>query len=285
MKKALALLFVILSVVSFAETKVLYNKKITKNNPKMKIMTYNIAAGANNFKVDLKVTAETIKKVNPDIITIQEVDRNTNRSGKIDQAQILADLTGYNMVFGKTIDHDGGDYGIAILSKHPILSQQSLILPSFPNGDTTSPGYEQRIALVTQIEVSGFEVPITFINTHLDWHEDPAVRLQQIRTINEITLDMRGIKILAGDFNDTVNSVIGKEMERYWVSVFDDKIDHRTWPAVNPEVAIDQIYLNKAQVWEAKTYVPNKENEKDGIQWNKVSDHIPVIVDLKLLEQ
>lgn len=251
----------------------------------MKIMTYNIAAGANNFKVDLKVTAETIKKVNPDIIAIQEVDRNTNRSGKIDQAQILADLTGYNMVFGKTIDHDGGDYGIAILSKHPILSQQSLILPSFPNGDTTSPGYEQRIALVTQIEVPGFEVPITFINTHLDWHEDPAVRLQQIRTINEITLDMRGIKILAGDFNDTVNSVIGKEMERYWVSVFDDKIDHRTWPAVNPEVAIDQIYLNKAQVWEAKTYVPNKENEKDGIQWNKVSDHIPVIVDLKLLEQ
>lgn len=30
MKKVLALLFVILSVVSFAETKVLYNKKITK---------------------------------------------------------------------------------------------------------------------------------------------------------------------------------------------------------------------------------------------------------------
>ena len=67
MKKALALLFVILSVVSFAETKVLYNKKITKNNPKMKIMTYNIAAGANNFKVDLKVTAETIKNYNIEV--------------------------------------------------------------------------------------------------------------------------------------------------------------------------------------------------------------------------
>ena len=50
MKKALALLFVILSVVSFAETKVLYNKKITKNNPKMKIMTYNIAAFQSRFK-------------------------------------------------------------------------------------------------------------------------------------------------------------------------------------------------------------------------------------------
>ena len=64
------------------------------------------------------------------------------------------------MVFGKTIDHDGGDYGIAVLSKYPILSQQSLVLPSFPNGDKTNSAYEQRIALITQIEVPGFEVPI-----------------------------------------------------------------------------------------------------------------------------
>lgn len=283
MKKLAALLLIILSAISFADTKVLYNKKITKNHPTMRIMTYNIAAGANNFKVNLEATADAIKKVNPDIIAVQEVDRNTNRSGNIDQARILADLLQYNMVFGKTIDHDGGDYGIAVLSKYPILSQESIILPSFPNGDTTSDGYEQRIALVTKVDVPGFEVPITFINTHLDWHEDPTVRLAQVRKIDEVTLDMRGIKLLVGDFNDTVNSVIGRNMERYWVSVFDDKIDHRTWPAVNPEVAIDQVYLNKAQVWKAKTVVPNDGTEQFGVQWNEVSDHIPVIVDLKLL--
>lgn len=87
-----------------------------------------------------------------------------------------------------------GDYGIAILSKYPILSQQSLVLPSFPNGDTTSPGYEQRIALVTQIEVPDLKCNNIYY-THLDWHEDPTVRLQQVRTINEITLDMRNKNI------------------------------------------------------------------------------------------
>ena len=169
------------------------------------------------------------------------------------------------------------------MSKHPIVSNEIIKLPY--TNTLTKKEEEPRIALVTKVDVPGFEVPITFINTHLDWHEDPNIRLQQVRTINEVTLDMRGIKILAGDFNDTLNSVIGKEMERYWTTVFNGKIDHRTWPAINPEVAIDQIFLNNAQVWKIeKVYVPNTGTEKDA-DWKTVSDHIPVIVDLKLLEQ
>ena len=283
MKKLFILLILVLSCFIYGEEKVLYNKVITNSNPKIRVATYNIAAGANNFKVDLKLTAETIKKINPDIIAIQEVDRNTERSGRTDQIKVLSELTGYNYVYGKTIDFQGGEYGIAVLSKHPIVSNEIIKLP-YTNTDTKKEE-EPRIALVTKVDVPGFEVPVTFINTHLDWHEDPNIRLQQVRTINEVTLDMRGIKILAGDFNDTLNSVIGREMERYWTTVFDGKTDHRTWPAVNPEVAIDQIFLNNAQVWKVeKVYVPNTGTEKD-TDWKTVSDHIPVIVDLKLLEQ
>ena len=92
MKKLFILLILVLSCFIYGEEKVLYNKVITNSNPKIRIATYNIAAGANNFKVDLKLTANAIKKINPDIIALQEVDRNTERSGKIDQIKILSEL-------------------------------------------------------------------------------------------------------------------------------------------------------------------------------------------------
>ncbi len=278
MKKILAFLFLIVSVMSFASDKVLMNEKVKGKKPALKVMTYNIAAGANNFKVDLKKTAEAIKAIDADIIGIQEVDRLTNRSGKVDQAQVLANLTGYNLVFGKTIDFDGGEYGIAILSKHKIESHYQINLPG---------GDEQRIALIAKVEVPGFEVPITYINTHLDWHENPEVRMGQIYAIDEHTLDLRGIKILGGDFNDTLNSEVIKHLHRYWTPVISKKHDYRTWPAVNPEVGLDYIFTNHAQKWEVETYIPNtdKAMKKDGIEWNKVSDHIPVVTVLKLIEK
>jgi endonuclease/exonuclease/phosphatase family metal-dependent hydrolase len=255
----------------------LFNKVLINSNPKIRVATYNILAGAGN----LNLIAEAIQKINPDIIALQEVDRNTQRNTD-DQIAVLSKLTGYQYSYGKTMDFQGGEYGIAVLSKYPILDSEIVKLPY--TNTLTQKEEEPRIALVTHVDVPGFDVPITFINTHLDWQEDPNIRLQQVRTINQFTENVRGIKILAGDFNDTLNSVIGKEMERYWVTVFNGTVDHRTWPAINPQIAIDHIFLNKTQVWKVeKIYVPNVGNEKDA-DWKKISDHIPVIADLTLLE-
>lgn len=280
MKKFLkTTIFLLLSAVTiFAKEEPLKNKVIEGEKPQLKVMTYNIAAGANNFKVDLKKTAETIKKINPDIIGIQEVDKLTGRSGKIDQGKILAELTGYNIVYGKAIDHDGGEYGIAVLTKHQIKESHQISLPSID---------EQRIALITTIDVPNFPAPITYINTHLDWHENPTERMNQIYAIDEHQLDIRGIKILGGDFNDTKESNVIKQLGRYWESVIPENMDNRTWPAVNPEVGIDNIFTNKAQKWNVKTYIPNSDNSPvvDQIEWNKVSDHLPVISILELVEQ
>lgn len=272
-------IFLLLSSATiFAKEEQLKNKVIEGEKPQLKVMTYNIAAGANNFKVDLKKTAETIKKINPDIIGIQEVDKLTGRSGKIDQGKILAELTGYNIIYGKAIDHDGGEYGIAILTKHQVKDSHQISLPSID---------EQRIALITTIDVPNFPAPITYINTHLDWHENPTERMNQIYAIDEHQLDIRGIKILGGDFNDTKESNVIKQLGRYWESVIPENMDNRTWPAVNPEVGIDNIFTNKAQKWNVKTYIPNSDNSSvvDQVEWDKVSDHLPVISVLELIEQ
>ncbi len=268
---------VLLSLSAHAE---LLNKNIEANEaPIITVGTYNIAAGANGFEVDLEKTAKAIREMDVDFIALQEIDKKTARSGYIDQTEILAELTGYNAIFGKAIDFDSGEYGMAVLSKYPIELRE---IQKLPSGD-----YEQRVAMYVEANIDGFEEPILFIATHLDWHEDPNIRLGQLRAINEKSINFSRIKFLLGDFNDTLNSVIHKEASRYWDTVLDAKdVDHRTWPAHNPEIGIDYIYTSKAQRWETvELFLPNKPKGNYDENWGEISDHIPVVVRLKLLEQ
>jgi hypothetical protein len=51
------------------------------------------------------------------------VDNKTTRH-PLDEPARLAELTGMHVFFGKMRDFEGGDYGIAILSKLPILESK-----------------------------------------------------------------------------------------------------------------------------------------------------------------
>ncbi len=258
----------------------LLNKIYSANEgKKIRIGTYNIAGGAPSFNLNLNRTAKAIKALEIDFIALQEVDNGTNRSGNINQAKELAKLTGYNYIFSKAIDYDEGEYGIAVLSKYPIKLIEKQMLPS---GD-----YEQRIVIYVEAKIPEFEESLLFVATHLDWHEDPEVRLNQIRAINGKTIDMRGIKFLLGDLNDTRESIVIEELERYWESpLLNNSIDNRTWPANNPEIGIDYIFTSKAQKWIVdEILIPNKPNGSYRRNWNEISDHIPVVLELTLIEQ
>ncbi len=256
----------------------LLNKTYNANEKKkIRVGTYNIAGGVPEF--NLKKTAKAIKALEIDFIALQEVDNGTNRSGNINQVKELSKLTGYNYIFSKAIDYDGGEYGIAVLSKYPIKLIEKQMLPS---GD-----YEQRIAMYVEAEIPGFEEPLLFVATHLDWHEDPEIRLSQIYAINGKTIDMRGIKFLLGDLNDTKESLVIRELKRYWESpLLRNSLDNRTWPANNPEIGIDYIFTSKAQKWIVnEILIPNKPNGNYRRNWNEISDHIPVVLELILIEQ
>ncbi|MBL4641696.1 MAG: hypothetical protein JKX86_07725 [Verrucomicrobiales bacterium] len=69
----------------------------------LRVMTYNIhhAEGLDG-KVDLERIANVIRQSNADIVALQEVDKNTRRTGGIDMPADLARRTGMNIVFGAT---------------------------------------------------------------------------------------------------------------------------------------------------------------------------------------
>ena len=164
---------------------------------RLTIMTYNIHHGApaNPDIINLNNIADVIRKSGAEIIALQEVDVNTDRSNQIDQAKELAKLLDMNYYFSKSIDYRNGDYGNAILSKYPISNKRSFELPM------TVPGEKRSIALAT-IQLPNGKT-IEFGSTHFDLKDS---RIDQAKFLNQLSIESKKPMIIGGDYNATPDS-------------------------------------------------------------------------------
>lgn len=197
----------------------------------IRVLCWNLHHGVGeDGKLDLPRIAEVIKAQRPDVVALQEVDNKCRRSGSVDQAAELAKLTGMTGVFGKAMDHDGGEYGQTILSKHPIGATKIHRLP----GDG-----EPRIAFEAAVTIGGRM--LRMVSVHLD-HEQDARRLKQAEALVAALSESDAPLILAGDFNDTPDSPPLKAFAARWTAVA-KKEPVFTCPAGKPAVEIDHVFL------------------------------------------
>lgn len=261
------------------------NKVYSQEKPRLRVATYNIGKNeASSNVTDFTALNSAISMINADIIAVTEVDNKTLRSQKINQLETIATANKMYYAFGKALDFDGGEYGLGLLSKYKILRSQTVKLPS---GDA-----EQRVALLAQVEVPGFDSSPIIMVTHFDWQKDPTIRTQQARYLLDLSIgdaasDFKdiasSIKILAGDLNSTRDEQPIQEIRYFFDEVRKDGTDTRSWPAVNPAIDIDHIFTFKGQKWDVKKLeIPHNSPE---FIWSAASDHLPVIVDLELSEQ
>lgn len=219
-------------------------KKLTTEddqNLRLRILSYNIhhAEGVDG-KLDVPRIAQVILSVDPDLVALQEVDKNTIRTGKVNQDIELSRLTKMNSVFGSNITFQGGQYGNAILSKFPIIKNKNFLLPNVDSG-------EQRGLLQSQIQISNKE-NVLFFSTHLDHRRSDTERLASAKAINQIiSLDNKSPAILAGDFNDVPDSPTLKELGKVWLRT--NKKILRTIPASKPSRQIDYIFVQPKERW------------------------------------
>src|SRR5690606_562225 len=100
----------------------------------LRVLTYNIHLGAlgTDGQRDLGRIADVINAANPDIVALQEVDKNVPRSGNVNQMFQLGQLTGMQHYFGKTRNLNGGEYGNGILVRNgiDIVSTTNHALPN-----------------------------------------------------------------------------------------------------------------------------------------------------------
>src|SRR5688500_10783479 len=117
----------------------------------LRVMVYNIHAGKDAKGADnLERVAALVKTSEADIVLVQEVDRGTRRSGGVDQLATLMRLTGMHGVFGKSLDYQGGLYGIAILSRWPVTRDEVVPLRIEPPQPRAGGSLEPRIALIAE---------------------------------------------------------------------------------------------------------------------------------------
>src|SRR6266850_910874 len=134
----------------------------------LRVMTYNIHVGVGmDKKLDLQRIADVINKQHPDLVGLQEVDRGVKRTEGKDEIAELAKLTSMNYAFAHNLDYQGGQYGVAILSRFPI---STIDHRKYENKREA----ERRGMIRVEIDAGGQR--ITFVTTHLDYQfEDGRV--------------------------------------------------------------------------------------------------------------
>ncbi len=219
----------------------------------VRVMTFNIRHGAES---SLEAVAEVIREADPDFVGLQEVDQETDRSGGVDQAHRLAQLTGMAGLFRTAIDYDGGRYGLAVLARWPILSSTRVAL--------TSAG-EQRILAVVDLLGPG-DLPWTAAVTHLGLTD--AERTTQAGEVAAALRDRPRV-VLFGDFNaepgSTPHAVLTALLADAWTT--GGSGDGPTFPTADPTRRIDWILTGADLPPAVCAWVPATE----------ASDHRPVV--------
>ena len=234
-------------------------------------MTYNVRRCTGiDGRVSPERVAAVIAAAAPDVVALQEVDVNRKRTNHVDQPRRLAELTGMKAVFFPRLTDGAEQYGIAVLSKHPMDVVKSDGLPTQYN----PPKKEKAGAIWVRIQFEG--KPLHFIATHFDHHRKE--RLTHIRSLvgSSWVKDPRcdGPLVLCGDLNTTHRSDVYTQVR----DVLNDAQERmgkyqKTWPSFFPLCRIDHIFVSKS-VSVASIVSPRT------IQTRLASDHLPLIADL-----
>ena len=257
-------LFVAAAVVSGA----LLAKAVEAVEPvRLRVLSYNIHHGeGTDGKLDLERIAGVIRSVSPDVVALQEVDRDTARTGRIDQPAELARLTEMKAIFERNIPYQGGEYGNAVLTRLRTKEHKNHLLPSHHQG-------EQRGALAVELQVGPENQTVLFIATHFDYRPPEGERLASAKLVNELARRRPELPtILAGDLNALPDSRTLSELAPAWKRANADVLP--TFPAADPQRQIDYILVHPAARW--------KVIETRVLDEPSASDHRPIFAVLEL---
>lgn len=171
-----------------------------RNSYTLRILTYNIYHGeTTDGRVDMDLFGSIINDLKPDLVALQEVDKNAKRTGVIDITEELSKRTGLKGYFVKHRDFQGGEYGNAILSRFPVTDIDVIEgFQSTPSGPSASSGQGITIPFAKIMLAKGTE--IIFSCTHLSTRpEDRSAQARQLMDYY-IAADSAPM-IITGDLN------------------------------------------------------------------------------------
>jgi endonuclease/exonuclease/phosphatase family metal-dependent hydrolase len=237
-----------------------------------RIATYNIHKGRGlDGRTRVERIARVLKKLEPDIVALQEVVNHAGPSIEHHQASYLAEQLGHFFAIGETRKHRGGVYGNVTLSRWKFdLVRQS---------DLTIPGREERGVLRTDIRIGHRLVHV--FNVHLGTAHRER-RRQAIRLMDKDLLravDISGARIVLGDFNDWTHGLVTRTLsaEFHFSDIGAHLPRRRNYPAILPLLHLDHIYCDH------HLKIAGARLERDRLTL-LASDHLPLVADLRFAE-
>jgi endonuclease/exonuclease/phosphatase family metal-dependent hydrolase len=189
----------------------------------VRLATFNILHGRSltDGLVDLDRFASAVAALDADVLALQEVDRDQPRSHGADLTDVAAQAMGapehrfvatlagtpdlWTAATGELQPNTAG-YGIALLSRHPVLTWRVLALPGlkrrvpvlFPgNRRPVLVDDEPRAALAAVVDAPGG--PLTVVSTHLSFI--PMWNATQLRRLVRSVRSMPRPTVVMGDLN------------------------------------------------------------------------------------
>jgi endonuclease/exonuclease/phosphatase family metal-dependent hydrolase len=253
----------------------------------VRVATFNLLSGRS--VTDGQVRAADLRDaaaaLDADVVGLQEVDRAQERSGGVDQTALVAEALGARWSrFVPAVDGTPGDawtasswddgsladgpgYGVALVSRLPVLSWRvrrfgpapfgmPLLVPG-SRGLTHVPD-EPRVALAAVVQ--GPAGPLTVISAHLSFV--PGWNVRQLRAISRWARSMPAPRLLLGDLN------LPGAVPRL-VTGWTQLARVPTYPSWRPRVQFDHVLTDAAVSVDAARALPLQ-----------VSDHCALVVDL-----
>ena len=226
--------------------------------PTVRVATFNILNGRapDERVVDEERYAGAIASLDADVLGLQEVDLNQPRSGGADLTALAAEAMGARHhrfepalygTPGSTSTQDGHQdgapaYGIALLSRYPVLRWQALALPRFrPRAPYVlraplRPAWvreEPRVALLAELETPLGRMRV--VTTHLSFL--PWWNGHQLRTLVRQIGRSEVPTVLTGDLN-----LAPRRAAR--VTGMRPLASGSTFPSRDPTVQLDHILVD-----------------------------------------
>lgn len=222
----------------------------------MRVATFNILHGRSpaDDRVDIDRFVSAVKTLDADVLALQEVDRNQPRSANADLTAVAAEAMGaveHQFVAalagspGATWMAATGDeqpdataYGIALLSRHPVLSWEVVRLASPPmrvpmwfHGSRRPMLVQDEPRVAVAARVQGPQRELTVVNTHLSfvswWGR------HQLRTVMSSLHDTDPM-LLVGDLNMSLARARA-------ITAMRPLVAHDTFPAHGPREQLDHV--------------------------------------------
>ena len=270
-------------------------------------------ADEDRVRENMAAINDEITKLAPDVVFLQEVDRNSKRSHGIDELELIREAqSGYCDTFANnykvlyvpyplpTIGKV--DSGIVTLSKYEVKDSRRLALPC-PFSYPVRTANLKRCLMVDRVPIEGNDKELVLVNLHLEAYDDGAGKAAQTQMLQEILqeeVDDGNYVIAGGDFNQAFSGVDTSAYplisEELWqpgaidTDEFGEDLSFQTDNSAPSCRSLDQPYEgadhNNFQYYLIDGFIVSSNVSVESVETQnlefKNSDHNPILMKVKL---